>query len=908
MFAGRLVEPSPPALLRRPVSDSLRQTLQTSLGTAYTIERELGGGGMSRVYVASESALGRMVVIKLLPPELAAGVSTERFRREIQLAARLQHPHIVPLLTAGESDGLPYFTMPYIDGESLRVRLAKRGEMPVAEAVRVLREIASALAYAHAHGVVHRDIKPDNVLLSGGAAMVTDFGVAKALSASSNAEHGGVTSLGVALGTPAYMAPEQASADPTVDHRADVYAFGILAYELLTGQTPFGGRTPQGLLAAHVTEPPEPIQKRRASLPPALAALVMRCLEKRPADRPQTAEEIVHALDDLTTPSGGMPPTLVVAPTKTPTSSSGRRIVFAAAAVVAVLVLGGAGYAWRSRAIVSTADAATVLTLAVLPFDNAGANDQASFTDGLTDAVTAKLSALPTLAVIDRRSSAQYRASTKPAKQIGTELGVSYLLEGVVRWAKDRAGVWRAQVTPTLVDARTGTTKWTGEPVIVAPDDPFSAQSAIATKVVDALEIALRPTDRAELQRPYSSNPEAFASYERGKAIFTAARGPSDFRRAIAEYAHAVELDSTFADAWVGLESAHITLVYISLGDREAEAQARSLLAQALARFPGHPHLLLQLAQVRLQFDHDTLGLDTLVRRALTAAPNDAWVLSLSAGLLRTRLRYDSAYSLMARAAQLDPRSPNTLLNASGYAIAINRTDEALRYADALIALDSTDERGWLVRLGVSQTRGDTTATQHELRRATAAIPHPGIDVLVYMPYAGDDLARRFLTLSARDLEVTSSYDSVFSYLDTKADACARISNAACERAYYDSIAAMLTNRQLSGGAEGTMISELALAQAALGRATESHATLDRLFALRSRTAARSGGAEGLDATVMAGTYARLGEPDSAVSWLERSLMKGIVSYSAKSFALNPKLRLLRGTPAFERFLRAHSN
>ena len=441
------------------------------------------------MYVASETALGRSVVIKLLPPDLAAAVSTERFKREIQLAARLQHPHIVPLLTSGESDGLPYFTMPYVDGESLRVRLAKRGEMPVAEAVRVLREIASALAYAHAHGVVHRDIKPDNVLLSGGAAMVTDFGVAKALSASSNAEHAGVTSLGVALGTPAYMAPEQASADPAVDHRADVYAFGILAYELLTGQTPFGGRTPQGLLAAHVTEPPEPIQKRRASLPLALAVLVMRCLEKRPADRPQSAEEIVHALDDLTTPSGGMPPTLVTATTRADGYVRSRRVVYATMAIVAALVLAGVGYARRSRDVVATANAATPLSLAVLPFDNAGADDQASFTDGLTDAVTAKLSALPTLAVIDRRSSAQYRASTKPAKQIGSELGVSYLLEGMVRWAKDRNGVWRAQVTPTLIDARTSTTKWTGDPVVVAPDDPFSAQSAIATKVVEALEV-----------------------------------------------------------------------------------------------------------------------------------------------------------------------------------------------------------------------------------------------------------------------------------------------------------------------------------------------------------------------------------------------------------------------------------
>src|SRR5690349_20791006 len=271
---------------------------------------------MSRVFVAEETALDRKVVIKVLPPETAAQVSLERFKREILLAAKLQHPHIVPLLTAGESNGLPYFTMPFVDGESLRVRLARHGELPVNQAIRVLREIASALAYAHEHGVVHRDIKPDNVLFSGDVAMVADFGVAKAIDDAGTGGHRAegngsrdvpnpVTSLGIALGTPAYMAPEQASADPNIDYRADVYAFGVVAYEMLSGLPPFTAKSPAQLLAAHVTEIPIPIGQRRSSIPPALAALVMRCLEKRPADRPQTAGEIVHALDDITTPSGG---------------------------------------------------------------------------------------------------------------------------------------------------------------------------------------------------------------------------------------------------------------------------------------------------------------------------------------------------------------------------------------------------------------------------------------------------------------------------------------------------------------------------------------------------------------------------------------------------------------------------
>ncbi len=234
-----------------------QEQLQRSLGEVYRIERELGGGGMSRVFVAVETSLQRKVVVKVLLPELAAGVSVDRFRREIYLAAQLQHPHIVPLLSAGESNGLPFFTMPYVDGESLRARLIRERELPVPQAVRVLRDVASALAYAHEQGVVHRDIKPDNVLLSHGVAVVTDFGVAKALTASSGFEHGaahpGLTSLGVTLGTPHYMAPEQGTADPSMDHRVDLYAFGATAYEMLTGEPPFTGKTPHAVLGAHLS-------------------------------------------------------------------------------------------------------------------------------------------------------------------------------------------------------------------------------------------------------------------------------------------------------------------------------------------------------------------------------------------------------------------------------------------------------------------------------------------------------------------------------------------------------------------------------------------------------------------------------------------------------------------------------
>ncbi|MDP9178891.1 MAG: protein kinase, partial [Gemmatimonadota bacterium] len=281
--------------------------LQSTLGNAYQIERELGGGGMSRVFVATETAFGRRVVIKLLPPELTEGMSVERFKREIALAARLQHPHIVPVHAAGETGGLPYFTMPFVDGDSLRARLLKGGALGVTEAIGVMRDVAKALAYAHDSGVVHRDIKPDNVLLTGGSAVVTDFGVAKALSASKmSAPEGTLTQVGTSLGTPAYMAPEQAAADPDSDHRADIYAFGVMAYEMLAGHPPFHGRTPQKLLAAQMGERPEPIEAARPDLPPLLAQIVMKCLEKEPDQRPQSALDLVRILDTVTS-GGGHP-------------------------------------------------------------------------------------------------------------------------------------------------------------------------------------------------------------------------------------------------------------------------------------------------------------------------------------------------------------------------------------------------------------------------------------------------------------------------------------------------------------------------------------------------------------------------------------------------------------------------
>jgi tetratricopeptide (TPR) repeat protein/tRNA A-37 threonylcarbamoyl transferase component Bud32 len=291
----------------------LRSRVQQSLSGSYTLERELGGGGMSKVFVADEHRLGRKVVVKVLSPELAAAMSATRFEREIRVAASLQQANIVPVLAAGEIEGLPYYTMPYVEGESLRARLG-RGPLSIGEAVSILRDVSRALAYAHERGVVHRDIKPDNVLLSGHTAVVTDFGIAKAIAAAAEAPSGAtLTQLGTAVGTPAYMAPEQAAGDPATDHRADIYAFGCVAYELLAGQPPFSG-PPHKLLVAHMSEAPKTVAELRPDCPPTLASLVMQCLTKEPAARPASATELLHRLDGVASPSApnaAMPPILL---------------------------------------------------------------------------------------------------------------------------------------------------------------------------------------------------------------------------------------------------------------------------------------------------------------------------------------------------------------------------------------------------------------------------------------------------------------------------------------------------------------------------------------------------------------------------------------------------------------------
>jgi eukaryotic-like serine/threonine-protein kinase len=359
--------------------------LSGALQDRYRLDHEIGQGGMATVYLAQDLRHQRQVALKVLRAELASALGAERFLQEIRIAANLQHPHILPVHDSGEVGGFLYYVMPFVEGQSLRERLQKEGELPILEAVRILRDVADALAAAHAKGVVHRDIKPENIMLSGRHALVADFGVAKAVTEATGRH--ALTTAGVALGTPTYMAPEQAAADPHVDHRADIYAFGVTAYESLTGLPPFVGLTPQSILAAHLTQTPTPITERRPTIPQALAQLIMRCLAKKAADRPQSADEILAVLEAVATPTGGVTPTDT---RPMPAHESGsHRTWLVGAGVMAVLALGL--ILWRTSRV-SAAPPLDQNLVAVLPFRVAGADPSLQYLrQGMVDLLQAKL-------------------------------------------------------------------------------------------------------------------------------------------------------------------------------------------------------------------------------------------------------------------------------------------------------------------------------------------------------------------------------------------------------------------------------------------------------------------------------------------------------------------------------------
>jgi TolB-like protein/tRNA A-37 threonylcarbamoyl transferase component Bud32 len=645
---------------------SLLERLQTAVTGRYRVDEELGGGGMSRVFLAHDTTLGRRVVIKVLPPEMAAGVNVERFRREIQLAASLQHPHIVPLLAAEASGDLLYYTMPLVTGESLRARMAREGELPIGEAVRILRDAADALAYAHEHGVVHRDIKPDNILLSGRHALVTDFGVAKAVSEATG--EASLTSVGVALGTPAYMAPEQAVADPHVDHRADIYALGVLGYEMLTGEPPFKGPSPQALLAAHVTQQPEPITDHRASVPAPLAQLLMRCLEKKPADRWQSAVDLHHALGALGTPSEGLTPadTAPVAAVP-PAPRMWKRPALIGAAAVVVLAA-GFGALRLMRPGPSPAPGAAEPTLVVLPFESIGEATDQSFGDGVSEEITTRLSRLSGLKVIARSSALRYRESGTDAQSFGRSLGADYVLDGTVRWVQTDSTP-RARITPALIQVSDAQQVW-GDAYDVAVADPFGVQADVSEKVANALQVRLGADEHRTLRDAGTADAAAQRAYLVGRFQWRK-RTQGGLQEAARAFQQAIDSDPGYARAYAGLADAIGLFPYYgitTIPKAEAYDRAERAARRAIALDSTLGEAWASLGEVLTNGRWDWPGAERALRRAIQLDPSYATGYQWLGEVLLAVGRLDEAVTVTQRGVDLDPLSA-IVANAHGLAL-----------------------------------------------------------------------------------------------------------------------------------------------------------------------------------------------------------------------------------------------
>ena len=571
--------------------NQLRAILQKALGEAYAIERELGGGGMSRVFVARERALERSVVVKVLPHDLAAGMNSERFHREIQLVAGLQHPHIVPVLSAGQASGTPYYTMPFIEGESLRARQSKGARFAYGDALHLLQDVIDALAYAHERGIVHRDIKPDNILLSGKHAVVTDFGVAKALRAAHVGRDNELsgTGIGMAVGTPAYMAPEQAAGDPDTDHRADIYAWGLVAYELLAGTPPFSQRPSHEMLAAHIAEIPEPLSVRCPELPPQLADLVMRCLEKRPSSRPQSAVEIRQELASLATSSSG-------------THAYRRRWSDKRAWRIAASIM-ALGCALSGAFLRPQARKLDEQQVAILPFKIASTDPSLRYLrEGMLDLLAAKLtgeggprSADPrTLLSAFRRAAGSdtVELSRDQALDLAERLGAGQLLIGHVSGTAAQM-----TLTASLVSVRDG--RADAPRSITGPSDSLSA---LVDRLASQL-LAMRAGEGERIGAFDGVQLPALRAYLDGTALYRRAR----FVAAARQFDKAIGLDSTFALAglglatasgWVGNPSDHLHGMQVAWShrDRLSPRDQALLLATAGPKFPASSGWALMIA------------------------------------------------------------------------------------------------------------------------------------------------------------------------------------------------------------------------------------------------------------------------------------------------------------------------
>ena len=861
------------------MTDALSR-LKTALSDRYTIERELGRGGMATVYLAEDQKHHRKVAVKVLRPELAAALGAERFHQEIEIAARLHHPHILPLYDSGDTDGFLYYIMPFEEGQSLRDKLAKEGELPITEAVRILRDVVDALAHAHKHNVVHRDIKPDNVMLSERHALVTDFGVAKAVCEATGRQQ--LTTEGVALGTPTYMAPEQAAADPHIDHRADIYAVGAVAYELLTGRPPFLGTTPQMILSAHMTDSPEPVSKYRESVPPALEQLVLKCLEKKAADRWQTADELLPQLETLATPSGGMTPTATLPVGSPKTGWKVTATIGSVAVVIAVVIaawLGSTGEEGPPR-------------LAVLPFENRGDAEDEFLADGIAEEISGRLAKLSGLEVIATTSAARYKSTEKTASQIADELDVEFLLVGTLRWTRSESGDSRVRVRPQLIRAANTTQEWT-DTFDGVLSDVFALQVDIAEQVAVALHVTLLVAEQEAVRELPTDNVEAYEQYLRGNDYYRFGELEAGSNVLLQErmYQRAVELDPKFALAWAQLGRTHAMIYFVGQdGTSERLAEAKGAIDKAFDISPGLTQAHLSMGWYFYwgfrDYDKSLEHFEVVLGRE----PNNSQALVALASIQRRQGRSHEAVTTYERALSIDPLQISAITSAGLSHADLGEYSEAARLYDRALELEPgrLQTYAWKMELHARRFEVDSAA---RLYQQVANI------------FGEARAVQRFTAFTSVLYQVEEYTEALLRQpgnYSEKATTLRRLGNSRLEAVYWDSTIVAGKENSVRGRDSWRIRASLAAAHAALGDSATAMAEIERAGSFG--VVSKDWIVASIFALRKAEMFLMLGRFDDAVEQLGLAL-RSFAVISPRQIQADPFWAPLRSNPRFQALL-----
>ncbi|HLB54425.1 MAG TPA: protein kinase [Gemmatimonadales bacterium] len=585
---------------------SLAERLENGLRGRYTLDRELGQGGMAVVFLAHDLRHDRQVALKVLRPEISAEVGAERFLREIKMAAGLNHPHILPVYDSGQTDGLLFYTMPLVEGRSLRDRLDTERQLPLEEALRITREVASALDYAHRHRVIHRDVKPGNILLHEGAALVADFGIGKAVSAG-----GSITRTGMAVGTPAYMSPEQATGEEGIDGRSDLYSLGCVLYEMLAGEPPFTGPNAQAILSKRFVSPIPSVRATR-DVPDSVDTAVTRALARTPVDRYPSTAEFAEALRQISLEIGA-------AAHRTPPEP-------------------------QQRAPVSK-------SIAVLPLTNRSADPENEyFSDGMTEEIINVLGKVPGVQVASCTSSFAFKGKDVDVRQVGQKLGVSTVLEGGVRKVGNRI-----RITAQLTDVQSGYTLWT-ETYDRQLEDVFAIQDEISRAIVEALKLKLVGKEQP-LVVPTTTNLEAYTLYLRGRYLCNKYTDP-DLRRAIDIFEQALVKDPGYAKAHAGIADSWSRLADDWVPPSEAYPRAKQAALRALELDPSLPEALTSLGRVQCWYEWDFTGAERDLRRSVQLNPSSADTHFVLGTTLPALGQLPEAIEAMRQSLVFDPLSP----------------------------------------------------------------------------------------------------------------------------------------------------------------------------------------------------------------------------------------------------------